>query len=95
MLFPRPTDRRQAFGRLACLLIVALVGSTLAATLLFLGSTFVLGQDVLQADFVKPGEARPVLLHADNIATWQEGNEKVHRAPRQGLGGTGARQSPA
>ncbi len=80
MLLPRPTDLRQAFGRLSTLPVVAVIGLTLTAALLLLGTSYALGQDrdVLQADYLKPGESSLVLLHADSIATWQEGTEKVY-----------------
>src|SRR5262245_23483015 len=35
------------------------------------------GPDVLRGSLITPGEARPILLYADQIVTWAEGGQRA------------------
>lgn len=53
------------------------LGFILALGLLTCGLTGLQGQDFLNKSFVAPGDAKPILLNADHVATWTEGGIRV------------------
>lgn len=50
---------------------------TLAALFLTAGASSLWSQDVLRLTRNIPGDSKPVILYADQVATWTEGGERV------------------
>src|SRR6266496_1339634 len=57
--------------------IGTLAAATLALGLAWLGLTTAQGQDLVRKALVTSGNAQPIQLHADNIATWNEAGRRV------------------